>query len=164
MAQTRSRPIVAVINDWGSVSTALEESGAETVNVATTSDLKLAIKWVDAIVLTGGADIEPSWYGDEKHPAAGGYNKSRDDLEFEAVLQAQKRRLPMMGICRGHQLLNVAYGGTLIQHIPDLPHAHYHESTSHAVKLRSDARVARSLGVEALTGVTSLHHQGLGTG
>lgn len=153
------KPIVAVLNDWGSVSKALELQGARTIEIDNSHDLTDAIQYVDAIVLTGGGDVDPARYGAERHAHTQSPLTYRDELEFLAVNLARKRRLPMLGICRGHQLLNVAHGGSLIQHLNDLPHAGHHNGSDHAVALREKSRVARAIGATFLKAVTSLHHQ-----
>jgi putative glutamine amidotransferase len=75
---------------------------------------------LDALVITGGKDIDPAVYGQPPHPATDEPGPQRDSWEFALVRGALRRRLPLLGICRGAQLLNVALGGTLHQHLPDV--------------------------------------------
>ncbi len=75
----------------------------------------------DAIVLTGGPDIEPHRYNQTPHEAVYGSDDIVDDFEFEIARAAQMSNTPLLAICRGLQVLNVAFGGTMHQHIPDLP-------------------------------------------
>lgn len=75
---------------------------------------------LDALILTGGADIDPRRYGHESHPQTGRPRVERDEWELQLVTAALGADLPLLGICRGAQLLNVALGGTLHQHLPDL--------------------------------------------
>jgi putative glutamine amidotransferase len=152
------KPIIAVLDDWGSVCSALAGHGAITLEVDTMTQLRDTIAYVDGIVLTGGGDVNPKRYGAKPHPQNYGTSDQRDKMEFTAVQMARKRRIPMMGICRGHQILNVAHGGSLIQHLEDLTQVHKHEGTTHWVKLRKRSRVARAIGAIQLEG-TSLHHQ-----
>lgn len=120
---------------------------------------------VDGIVLTGGEDVNPALYGAEPHPKLGASSEERDAWEVALVRCALERRVPVLAICRGVQILNVALGGTLIQ---DLPSVHASEinhdpdlarsERSHSVEIASDSRVARAVGVTQLA-VNSVHHQ-----
>jgi putative glutamine amidotransferase len=76
---------------------------------------------LDALVLTGGGDIDPAAYGARPHPRTARVDQQRDRAELELVAAALEAGLPVLGICRGQQVLNVARGGTLHQHVPDLP-------------------------------------------
>lgn len=73
---------------------------------------------VDGVLMTGGVDVDPHLYGEEIEPACGKINPSRDALEYPLIRQAVERKMPVMGICRGIQVINTALGGTLIQDIP----------------------------------------------
>ena len=75
---------------------------------------------LDGLVLSGGSDVEPSRYGAAPHPAAGPFYAARDTAELELCRHALASGLPLLGICRGLQVINVALGGTLHQHLPDL--------------------------------------------
>ncbi|WP_433759639.1 gamma-glutamyl-gamma-aminobutyrate hydrolase family protein [Nocardia sp. CA-135398] len=75
---------------------------------------------LDGLVLTGGADVDPARYGAPPDAALGPLRADRDDSEFELFALARTAGLPVLAICRGLQLVNVAFGGTLIQHLPDL--------------------------------------------
>lgn len=153
-------PLIGIINDWGTVQYALQGAAiSEAVEVDNKGALERAIKHCDGLILTGGGDIEPSRYGAERHAETYGLDHARDVMEFRAVRLAQKHRIPIMGICRGHQLLNVAFGGTLEQHLPDLKHRHGHGSHKHDVLLGESA-LARALNNKHAIGqATSLHHQ-----
>lgn len=74
---------------------------------------------LDGIVFSGGGDIDPGYWNEEKHPAADGFDDERDAFELQAIPKVVERDIPMLGICRGIQTVNVALGGTLIQDIPD---------------------------------------------
>lgn len=78
---------------------------------------------LDGLILAGGADVDPSFYGAEPHPATTGTTPARDAAEIALAREAIARDMPVLGICRGMQLLNVARGGTLIQHLPE-SHGH----------------------------------------
>jgi putative glutamine amidotransferase len=121
---------------------------------------------VDALVLSGGSDIDPSAYGEAPHPETRGTWPERDRFELALVRCAIERELPVLGICRGMQLLNVALGGTLIQHLPDAVGHSQHRHTpgvygDHEVGLEPRSLAARATGSERLT-VKSHHHQGIG--
>src|SRR5271155_3006181 len=75
---------------------------------------------LDALLITGGKDVDPAAYGQEPHPATDQPGRQRDAWEFTLLNAALKRELPVLGICRGAQVLNVALGGTLHQHLPDV--------------------------------------------
>lgn len=121
----------------------------------------------DALVLTGGEDVDPARYGEAPHPALGRISEERDAAEISLVQTARELRLPTLAICRGAQILNVALGGTLIQdipsqvgteinHDPDSPRT----SHSHSVEVATDSRLGRTLGVTRMD-VNSVHHQAI---
>lgn len=127
------------------------------------------MRQVGGLVLTGGEDIDPACYGMPPHPKLGATSAERDSWELALVRSAARVALPILAICRGIQLLNVALGGTLIQdlpssndrnhssdinHDPDLPRS----NRSHSVEIDSDSRTARAVGVTQLR-VNSVHHQ-----
>ena len=127
--------------------------------------IEALIERVDGLVLTGGEDVDPSLYGQAPHPRAESPNPARDRSELGLIHAAHARRLPTLAICRGAQILNVAFGGTLIQDIPSqvpgaLSHACGPERAArvHAVALESGTTLQRMLGGERIT-VNSLHHQ-----
>lgn len=120
---------------------------------------------VAGLVLTGGEDVDPALYGQDRHAKAGTPNRLRDDTEIALVRAARDLAKPVLAICRGPQLLNVALGGTLIQDIPSqLPGALEHNakedraSRVHDVEVEAGSRIARAMGATRLR-VNSLHHQ-----
>ena len=119
----------------------------------------------DGLLLTGGEDVDPAHYGAAPHPKLGTVDPRRDVNELALVAEARARDLPILGICRGIQLCNVAFGGTLIQDIPsqrpsdinhDSPAAR--EVRSHPVAVTEHSRLAQILGVTSLD-ANSFHHQ-----
>ncbi|WP_038038848.1 gamma-glutamyl-gamma-aminobutyrate hydrolase family protein [Thermorudis peleae] len=124
---------------------------------------------VDGILLSGGADIAPHRYGEETiHPTTYGIHSGRDELELQLVRAALARELPILGICRGCQVLNVAFGGTLYQDIPSmiassLAHQQHEQGVpgdepSHAVHLAEGSLLASIYGSTTVW-VNSFHHQ-----
>jgi putative glutamine amidotransferase len=128
-------------------------------------DVPELLDHVGGLVLTGGADIDPDLYGEERHPALGSVFRERDEFEIALVREALRRDLPVLAICRGHQVLNVATGGTLVQDIPSqVPGAGAHDpdverwQTCHDVQILPDTRLREILGTEKVA-VNSFHHQ-----
>ncbi|MEW6637416.1 MAG: gamma-glutamyl-gamma-aminobutyrate hydrolase family protein [Actinomycetota bacterium] len=130
-------------------------------------DPREVLALIDALILTGGAgDLDPALYGEEPHPETGPVQEERDAYELALARAAIERRMPVLGICRGMQVLNVAYGGRLEQHLPDVLGHEEHRHTpgtfaDHEVSLVPGSLAARAAGSE-LTPVKSHHHQGIG--
>jgi putative glutamine amidotransferase len=103
-------------------------------------------------VLTGGGDVDPSFYGAEPHALTKHVFRERDDLERGLIEEAERKNLPILGICRGMQMLNVTRGGTLRQHIEG------HKETEHTVRPEPGSQVATFVGTGDYT-VNSRHHQ-----
>jgi len=122
---------------------------------------------LDGLLLAGGNDVDPSRYGAEPHPETKGTLPERDDFELALARGALARRLPVLGICRGMQILNVARGGTLSQHLPDdVGHSDHRRSpgsfddADHNVVLAGGSLAARAAGEERHA-TKSHHHQGV---
>jgi putative glutamine amidotransferase len=120
---------------------------------------------VRGLLLTGGADVDPSLYGEKPHAALGPVFRERDVFELALVEEALRRDLPVLAICRGHQVLNVATGGTLVQDIPSqVPGAGAHDpeverwQACHEVQILPGTRLREILGTEKVA-VNSFHHQ-----
>lgn len=121
---------------------------------------------LDGLLLPGGADIEPARYGEARMPECGRSEPERDELELALTDMALRRDLPILGICRGMQTLNVAIGGTLNQDIEALqpgamPHAHNEmprDYRAHSILVERDSRLGEIFGATELQ-VNSLHHQ-----
>lgn len=120
---------------------------------------------IDALLLAGGSDVDPRIYGAERAPETGRSWPERDEFEAELVRAALARSMPVLGICRGMQMLNVALGGTLVQHLPrEVGHGdHMHTPGhygDHRVRLEPRSLAARAAGSTELL-VKSHHHQGV---
>jgi putative glutamine amidotransferase len=125
-----------------------------------------AIDSIDGLVLTGGGDIDPAFYGAgaDYHNMPKLFKTDRDKFEIDAFQKAQKNHIPVLGICRGLQLINVIYGGTLLQDLGDdiLNKVHKKDLTDkiHEVKITKDTLLSNITGLE--TGqVNSAHHQAI---
>jgi putative glutamine amidotransferase len=117
---------------------------------------------LDGLVLSGGSDLDPAGYGAEPNPMTTGARPERDGFEIALACGALERDLPVLGICRGMELLNVARGGTLVQHLTDAD-LHLHTPgrySDHEVRLEEGSLAARAVGAERLS-VRSHHHQGI---
>jgi putative glutamine amidotransferase len=121
----------------------------------------------DGLVLIGGGDVDPACYGAARHPEVYGVDPDRDALELAVAVGAVEARLPLLAICRGIQVLNVALGGTLHQHLADLMGMGQHGKANtdgtpviHDVTLEPTSRLAEVAGEAGiLKGCTSIHHQ-----
>jgi putative glutamine amidotransferase len=121
---------------------------------------------VDALLLAGGSDVDPASYGAKRHPETHGTRPERDRFELALAHRALERDMPVLGICRGMQMLNVARGGTLEQHLPDAVGHGNHRHTpgtfgDHEVRLEPGSLAHRAAGAETVP-VKSHHHQGIG--
>jgi putative glutamine amidotransferase len=113
---------------------------------------------LDGMVFTGGSDINPALYGQEPHPESSGFYDHRDSAELELMRAALLRTMPVLGICRGMQLLNVARGGNLVQHLDGETHKGPPGTyTRHSVTVLPGTHLADVLGTDAHT--HSCHHQ-----
>ena len=115
---------------------------------------------LDVLIMTGGEDLKPSRYGAKPSPRLGKVNVRRDDFDFRLLAAARRRNLPVIGICRGCQLLNVAFGGTLWQDLPsEFPAKNVqHRNVLHNLSVDPKSRFAQVTGVTNAV-VNSLHHQ-----
>lgn len=123
-----------------------------------------AVDRLDAVVLAGGPDVGPDRYGAAPHPRTGAPRPERDAAELAVLHRALERGIPVLGVCRGAQVLNVGLGGTLVQHVPDaVGHSGHNPSPgvfgTIAVTLVAGSRVGAALGPE--TTVRCHHHQAL---
>lgn len=133
-------------------------AGGIPVNIPFDVDLEKLIGRLDGVLLTGGTDVDPQVYGEEQHPEVLSIEPERDGLEIDLYRLALANDVPVLGICRGLQLMNVAHGGTLHQHVPE--HSRYdvdHSGAIHSVQIETSSALGELYG-ESLE-VNSLHHQ-----
>jgi putative glutamine amidotransferase len=147
--------------------------GGEVCILESSRTIAEALTSIGGLLLTGGGDIDPSRYGEPRHQSVVEIEPQRDAFEIELVLEARARNLPILGICRGLQVINVALGGTLVQDIAtQVPGALEHQLTvpphesfalAHEVWIDKDTALARlmseRLGVADTCDVNSRHHQ-----
>lgn len=145
-------------------------AGGVPVVLPMTSDTLLISRMldaVDAVIMTGGEDIDPlKWFGEEPVPALGEIAPERDAFDITLIRMAVKRGLPVLGICRGEQLMNVAFGGTLYQDMPSQVKTgvvkHQQKAPgwygTHSIKIDKNSLLYKQIGVDSVA-VNSFHHQ-----
>jgi putative glutamine amidotransferase len=130
------------------------------------ADVEAMLDVVDGVVMTGGGDLAPARYRAEPVPETESVDPARDAFDIRLVVVALERKLPLLAVCRGMQVLNVALGGSLIQHVPAATgHEHsrpdHWRDGSHRVRLDPHSHLAGAVGEVDLQ-VNSLHHQAVG--
>jgi putative glutamine amidotransferase len=141
---------------------AVVRAGGQPVLVPPTRDaLQVAdlLSRVDGVLIAGGGDVNPSRYGEEPHPTVYNVDDLNDDFEIEVVKACVHADKPLLAICRGHQVLNVALGGTLVQHIDD---HEQHRGVVRRASIDSQSHVARAMGTTESNGLC-WHHQAVRT-
>lgn len=139
------------------------EAGARPVLLPPVDGVEAVLERLDGLVLVGGADLDPARYGAEPHPRTDAPRTGRDGAELALARAALDTGLPVLGICRGLQVINVLRGGTLHQHVPDLVGHEEHSPTpgafgAHPVRVQPGSRLAKLLDRDELT-VPTHHHQ-----
>jgi putative glutamine amidotransferase len=145
----------------------LRRSGLTPVAMGPTAgpEVAEAVGAFAGLVLVGGGDVDPETYDAPRHPATRGVDGARDRFEIELVRAALSAHRPVFAICRGMQVLNVAAGGTLCQHVPDLGGSLSHRASRgeglavHPVRVAPASRLAAAVDGPSLTGCASIHHQ-----
>jgi putative glutamine amidotransferase len=145
---------------------AVERAGGRPLLVPPSEDgVEEALDALDGVVFSGGADVDPSVYGAEPHPATDPPQQRRDRAELALLRAALERDMPVLAICRGSQLLNVVRGGALVQHLPDALGSSSHREV-HGVFSEHDVAVETGTRLASIVGdrgeVKSSHHQGIG--
>lgn len=148
--------------------TALENAGLVPIIIPPLSNDRAAsaiLESVSGLVLTGGEDVEPARYGEIPHPKIRSVNRARDATEAALIQEAKNRGTPVLAICRGIQILNVALGGTLVQDISsecdtDITHDDEgaRDSRAHDIAIEPGSRIAAAMGTDSCA-VNSFHHQ-----
>jgi len=145
---------------------AVERAGGRPMLVPPTEDgIEETLDVLDGVIFSGGSDLDPATYGQDPHPATKGVVADRDRAELALLEAALARDMPVLAVCRGSQVLNVARGGDLVQHLPDVVGHDDHKHTpgeyaDHGVELEPKSRLGALLGDHAP--VKSHHHQGFG--
>lgn len=130
--------------------------------------LSVMLDRVDALIMTGGEDVDPlKWYGEEPVNAMGGIAPERDEFDVTLIKMAVERGLPVLGICRGLQVMNVAFGGTLYQDIPSQVSGNVKHNQkaprnygTHSIRIEPGSLLRDQLGVDSVA-VNSFHHQSI---
>jgi putative glutamine amidotransferase len=145
---------------------AVEKAGGRPLLVPPSEEaIEETLDALDGLVFSGGSDVDPELYGAEAHPETNGVHPERDRAEIALLRAALERDMPVLAICRGSQVLNVAQGGDIVQHLPEVVGHEQHKHTpsvfgDHDVDLVPGSRLQRLLGDRAP--VKSHHHQGYG--
>jgi gamma-glutamyl-gamma-aminobutyrate hydrolase PuuD len=145
---------------------AVEAAGGRPLLVPPSTDgVEETLDALDGLLLSGGADLDPESYGAEAHPETNGVRPERDRAELVLLEAALARDMPVLAVCRGSQVLNVARGGDLVQHLPEVLGSERHKETpgvfaDHGVKILPDTKLHDVIGTHAP--VKSHHHQGYG--
>jgi gamma-glutamyl-gamma-aminobutyrate hydrolase PuuD len=145
---------------------AVEHAGGRPLLVPPSEDgIDETLDVLDAVIFSGGGDLDPETYGAEAHPETQEVSRERDAAELALLQAALARDMPVLAVCRGSQVLNVARGGDLVQHLPEIVghDRHRHEQpvfADHEVQVGTDSKLGAILG--ETTPVKSSHHQGFG--
>ena len=145
---------------------AVERAGGRALLVPPSEDgVEETLQALDGLLFSGGSDLDPDLYDQERHDETSGVHEQRDRAELALLEAALQRDMPVLAICRGSQVLNVARGGDLVQHLPDVVGDEKHKHTpgsyaDHDVTVEDGTRLASLLGDRAP--VKSHHHQGIG--
>lgn len=151
----------------------IEQTGARPRVLEVSESPRAVLKEVDGVLLTGGGDVDPVLYGEARHDSVEDAEPGRDEFEIDLARRAMSDDVPLLAICRGAQVLNVAAGGSLVQDIPsaietDLPHSVSEPKNAdcHDIAIVRGSRLASALGdrVAATCScrVNSRHHQSVG--
>jgi putative glutamine amidotransferase len=151
----------------------VEQAGARPRILEVTESPRKVLGEIDGVLLTGGGDVDPVFYGEDRHPLTDDAEPGRDEFEIDLARRAMAANLPVLAICRGAQVLNVAAGGTLVQDIPssvasDLGHSitEPKDLSCHTIDIVTGSRLSTVLGehldAACTCRVNSRHHQSVG--
>jgi len=158
--------MAAALVPWDYVR-AVEDAGGRALLVPPNDDaIDETLDALDGLIFSGGSDLDPELYGQEPHPETDGVVRERDSAELALLQAALARDVPVLAICRGSQILNVARGGDLVQHLPEVVGDEKHKHTpgawaDHDVEIEDGTRLGELLGGDRAP-VKSHHHQGFG--
>ena len=144
----------------------VEAAGGRALLVPPSADaIEETLDALDGLVLSGGADVDPDSYGADAHPETSGTRPERDAGELALLQAALARDMPVLAVCRGFQIMNVARGGDLVQHLPEVVGHEQHRAvkgvfSDHEVRIDDDSRLGTVL--DGRAPVKSHHHQGVG--
>ncbi len=139
---------------------AVVAAGAEPVDLVPGTE---QLPEVDGLLLPGGWDVDPSFYGERRDEKVGETDPELDETELAMFRQARERELPVLGICRGQQVINVAMGGSLVQHLEGHEvRAHGRSHLAHTIEVTPSSELGRAAGEDKIR-VNSLHHQAVKT-
>ena len=151
----------------------VEQSGGRARVLEVTESPKRIINEIQGVLLTGGGDVDPAFYGEQRHPSVDDAEPGRDEFEIDLARRAMEANVPLLAICRGTQVLNVAAGGTLVQDIPTAVETQLAHSITqpkneiaHDVTVTPGSRLQHVLGGDVTAAhtcrVNSRHHQSVG--
>ena len=157
--EDNGRPNIAVL---GSVDDNIYTAGGNVVWVPSYDEdawKTIGMADIDGVLLTGGGDVHPKWYGETPHKRCYGFSELRDATEMAVLEEARLRGIPILGICRGSQIMNVHAGGTLHQHIQDFDHTHnWHQGSDCRVVATRGSRLAKAW-TQREQWTIHIHHQ-----
>jgi putative glutamine amidotransferase len=151
----------------------IERSGARARILEVSESPRGVLQTIDGVLLTGGGDVDPAFYGQDRHETVADAEPGRDEFELDLARRAMEEDVPLLAICRGAQVLNVAAGGTLVQDIPsavttELTHrlTEPKDCVAHDITVDADSRLRSALGgtvtASCACRVNSRHHQSVG--
>lgn len=170
-----TRPVIGIsVNDKSRNSVrypytqAVEQCGGLPVIIPMTDNCEILaelLSMIDALVLIGGDDIDPAYWNEPHHPRLGELDTLRDAYDMRLVHMAERARMPILGICHGEQIINVAFGGTLWQDLPSQCGTEHRQKAKdslgfHDVRFAADSRIASIMGCKSYK-TNSFHHQAI---
>jgi putative glutamine amidotransferase len=162
---TTDRPRIGVtvhprrgLEYYGTYRRAVTAAGAEPIDLVPGTT---TLPELDGLLLPGGWDVDPSFYGEQRDEKVGDTDPELDETELTLFRQARERQIPVLGICRGQQVINVAMGGSLVQHLEDhdaraLGRSHL----AHTIEVDPASELGKAAGEDEIH-VNSLHHQAI---